>query len=96
MENRSVTVIGTKDNSKEYINRGGLTNGEKMEYYKALGIVHFIDSRKAFPGKRTISCIEHLKRTNGTDKVANYRFDENLNSYVEAKAIAKGKYNLTF
>jgi hypothetical protein len=67
-----------------------------MEYYKALGIAHFSGSRKEFPRKGSISCKEHLERTNGTDKVANYRFVENLNGYMEVNTTGvKGLFNLT-
>jgi hypothetical protein len=67
-----------------------------MMYYEALGITHFIGARKAFPGKGAISCMKHLARTNGTDKVANYRFVEERKAYIEATTTANGLYNLTF
>jgi hypothetical protein len=91
-----VTVVGTKERSKDYVDRGGLIYKEKMNYYKKLGITHFIGARREFPGKRAISCEVHLNRTNGTDKVANYRFVEELQAYIEVNTTAKGSYNLTF
>ena len=40
---------------------------------KAIGGRHFTDDWKADRAKgKRISCLEHLRRTNGTDKVANY------------------------
>eukprot|EP00980_Cylindrotheca_fusiformis_P011688 scaffold2770_cov104-Cylindrotheca_fusiformis.AAC.9 len=94
-ENRSVTVIGTKDESQKYVNRVGLKYSDKMEYYKALGITHFSATRK-YPPKGRISCLEHLQRTNGTDKVANYRYVEELEKYVEANDTVRGTYILNF
>jgi hypothetical protein len=91
-----VTVVGTKERSKDYVDREGLIYKEKMNYYKKLGITHFNGARREFPGKRAISCSEHLKRTNGTDKVANYRFVKELKAYIEVNTTAKGSYNLTF
>jgi hypothetical protein len=78
-----VTVIGTKDRSKDYVNRGGLGHIEKMKYYQALGITHFSESKKLFPGTGIISCNLHLERTNGTDKVANYHYVEELKAYID-------------
>ena len=36
IDNRSVTAIGNKANPKEYINRGGLSDGDKMKHYAAM------------------------------------------------------------
>jgi hypothetical protein len=94
--NRSVTVIGTKEGSRDYVDRGGLRPRDKMMYYEALGITHFHRAGKAFPGKGAISCVKHLARTNGTDKVANYRYVEELKAYIEVNTTTKGSYNLTF
>lgn len=96
-ENRSVTVVGTKKNSREYVDRSGLPYRDKMEYYKALGIKHFHASRKEAPRRGKISCEEHLKRTNGTDKVANYKFVKELQKYIELNTTTtEGLYNLTY
>jgi hypothetical protein len=78
-----VTVVGTKERSKDYVNRGGLNHTEKLVYYKALGITHFSELRKVFPRDGRISCKKHLERTNGTDKVANYQYVEELQAYIE-------------
>ena len=73
LNNHSVTVVGTKTNHKEYVNRGGLSHTDKMEYYKSMGGRHFLNDWKAAGSKgKKVSCMEHLRRTNGTDKVANY------------------------
>eukprot|EP00980_Cylindrotheca_fusiformis_P030639 scaffold25149_cov122-Cylindrotheca_fusiformis.AAC.2 len=92
-ENRSVTVVGAKNDSQQYVSRVGLKGSDKREYYKALGISHFSD-RKSFPPKGQISCLEHLQRTNGTDKVAKYHFVAELGEYVESNDTVRGKYNL--
>lgn len=76
-----MTVKGTKARSKDYVNRGGLDGRDKKAYYEALGIAHF--SKRPGPNTGAFSCKEHLKRTNGTDKVANYRYVEELKAYVE-------------
>mmetsp|Transcript_38619 Transcript_38619/g.93359 ORF Transcript_38619/g.93359 Transcript_38619/m.93359 type:complete len:425 (-) Transcript_38619:217-1491(-) len=94
--NRSVTVVGTKEDSREYVDRGGLGNGNKMGYYKALGIKHFSEARKGTSPKGKISCKEHLKRTKGTDKVANYRYVKKFKKYIEVNTTTKGIYNLTY
>lgn len=92
--NRSVTVIGRKDRSKEYVNRGGLGN-KKDEYYNAVGIRHFLSMRQG-QGPNKISCKEHLKNTNGTDKVANYKYVPELGHYIDAdNQTALKLYNLT-
>jgi len=80
--NRSVTVVGNKQWAKSLVNRDGLGH-DKAVYYKALNLTHFTESRKTYPGQGSISCKEHLKRTNGTDKVANYHYVEKLKAYRE-------------
>ena len=80
---RNMTVVGSKSNSAEYVNRQGLNAGDKAAYYKALGIEHFHQTSR-YPGRGQISCMEHIRRTNGTYKVAKYRFDEAIGQYVEA------------
>jgi hypothetical protein len=80
IENRSVTVVGDKDRSREYIERSGLGEAQKSKYYKILGIEHFHENKR-FPQAGRISCMEHLKMTNGTNKVANYTF--NGSHYVD-------------
>ena len=81
--NRSVTVVGKKEGSQDFVNRNGLGGNDKSVYYKALGIAHFNDLRKTYPRQGSISCQEHLKRTNGTDKVANYHYVEELKANRE-------------
>jgi len=71
---RSCTVVGDKRRSQEYINRGGLRPRFKAAYYKAMGMEHFHDNRR-FPNTGSISCMQHLHRTNGTHSVAKYRFE---------------------
>lgn len=80
---RNMTVVGSKTNSAEYVNRQGLNAGDKSAYYKALGIEHFHQTSR-YPQQGRISCMEHIRRTNGTYKVAKYRFDEATGQYVEA------------
>ena len=74
LDNQSVTVVGRKSNSRQYVDREGLDAGSKSEYYKAMGMEHFHDTNR-HPSKGRISCMEHLKLSNGTNKVANYVFD---------------------
>lgn len=73
----------------------GLSYSKKMQYYKALGITHFHDARKA-KRRESISCMMHLERTKGTDKVANYKFVKDLKVYIEVNKTSRGTYNLTF
>jgi hypothetical protein len=84
-----VTVIGTKGRSQDYVSRSGLRRMEKLKYYQALGITHFTESRKLFPRTGRISCNEHLERTNGTDKVANYHYVEELKAYIEVNTTVR-------
>ena len=84
-----MTVIGTKERSKDYIDRQGLSHSDKTIYYKALGITHFGRLGKAFPRQGRISCREHLERTNGTDKVANYHYVKELEVYREVNTTVK-------
>ncbi|KAL3941188.1 MAG: hypothetical protein SGBAC_004420 [Bacillariaceae sp.] len=95
-QNRSVTVVGKKENSREYVDRGGLGNEAKFGYYKALGIKHFSESRKGTSQKGKISCKEHLKRTKGNDKVANYRYVKKFQKYIEVNTTMKGTFDLTY
>ena len=88
--------MGTKENSREYVDRGGLGNGNKMGYYEALGIKHFSEARKGTSQKGRISCMQHLQRTKGTDKVANYKYVKKLQKYIEVNTTTKGLYNLTY
>lgn len=80
---RNMTVVGSKTNSAEYVNRQGLNPRDKAAYYKALGIEHFHQTNR-YPPRGQISCMEHIRRRNGTYKVANYFFDDALGQYVEA------------
>ena len=82
IENRSVTVVGNKDRSWEYIQRSGLGEAEKSKYYKIIGIEHFHENKR-FPHKGRISCLEHLEMSNGTNKIANYTF--NGSHYVDVR-----------
>ena len=85
-ENRSVTVMGSKNREKEYIVRNGLGN-QKEELYKALNVSHFSDVRKQNRNKKdVVSCEEHLNRTQeNPNKKANYIIVEGR--YVDADAI---------
>jgi len=85
MNARSITAVGDKRNASAYINRNGLDGRAKSAYYKALGIEHFHEN-SIYPRQGRISCMEHLKRTNGTSKVAKYRFDEKAGQYVDEVA----------
>lgn len=80
MNNRSVTAIGNKANPKEYVDRGGLDAASKKRYYAAMGMQHFHDLHKLSSQGR-ISCREHLKMTNGTNKIAKYVFNGSM--YVD-------------
>ncbi|KAL7477363.1 hypothetical protein ACHAW6_003173 [Cyclotella cf. meneghiniana] len=80
IENRSVTVVGDKDRSREYIQRSGLGELQKIKYYKILGIEHFHENKR-FPQTGRISCMEHLEMSNGTNRIANYTF--NGSHYVD-------------
>ena len=82
IEGRSVTVIGSKDRHAEYIQREGVPRAKKYQYYKALGVSHFFDSY-VLPDMGAVSCMDHLRRTEGTHKVANYAFDETTREWVE-------------
>lgn len=93
--NRSVTVIGQANRSKDYVHRGGLGHKHKVEYYNAVQIRHFLSMRKG-QGPNPISCKEHLKRTNGTDEVANYIYVPELGHYIDGyNQTALKLYNLT-
>lgn len=74
VEGRSVTAIGSKSFPQEYIRRIGLGEFAKKRYYKALGIDHFFVSH-GVPNQGAVSCMDHLKRSEGTNKVANYVHD---------------------
>lgn len=80
LSNRSVTAIGEKSNPKQYIDRGGLGSDSKRAYYDAMGMQHFHDT-STLSSKGRISCMEHLKMTNGTSKVAKYSFNGTM--YVD-------------
>jgi len=84
-ENRSVTVMGSKNREGEYIVRNGLGN-QKEELYKALNVSHFSDVRKQNRNKKdVVSCEEHLNRTQeNPNKKANYIIVEGR--YVDADA----------
>ena len=73
-----MTVIGTKERSKDYIDRQGLSHSDKTIYYKALGITHFSALGKVFPKHGRISC-----------KVANYHYVEELKAYREVNTTVK-------
>jgi len=77
IDNRSVTAIGIKTNPREYINRGGLSDRDKMKHYAAMGMEHF-HSSNIYPNAGRISCMEHLIRTNGTNKIAKYGFNKSM------------------
>ena len=90
--NRSVTVVGTKANSKEFVNRqmrGRLKNAA----YKAMNMVHFSENYKAIKQhteavrKTAISCQKYLQISKGTNRVANYTFSTKELKYVEGDAI---------
>lgn len=80
LNNRSVTVIGDRTNPKEYIDRGGLDSSSKRNYYAAMGMQHFHDTN-TLSSRGRISCMDHLKLSNGTNKVANYIFNGSI--YVD-------------
>lgn len=80
---RTVTVLGSKDKSQEYINRQGVDRMKKRKYYEAIGTKHFFDAYD-LPVQGVISCMEHLRRSKGTQKIANYTFDEGRNGYVDS------------
>jgi hypothetical protein len=71
VEERSVTAIGSKSLPREYIDRLGLGDGAKKRYYRAMEMDHFFVPYN-LPYEGTISCLEHLKRTEGANYVANY------------------------
>jgi hypothetical protein len=79
---RTVTVLGSKEKSHEYINRQGVDRIKKKNYYHTIGTEHFFDAFD-LPHISMISCMEHLIRSNGTHNVANYTFDGS--KYVDAK-----------
>ena len=80
---RTVTVVGNKARSREYINRDGLPRPIKIKYYEAIGTEHFSRS-KSLPNQGSISCMEHLRRTMGTQKIASYTFDGH--KYVDGES----------
>ncbi|KAL3803877.1 hypothetical protein HJC23_004039 [Cyclotella cryptica] len=80
IDGRSATVVGDKSTSKDYIVRTGLGDAQKFKYYKAMGIEHFHETNR-LPQTGRISCMEHLKMTNGTNRIANYTF--NGSHYVD-------------
>jgi hypothetical protein len=81
IDERTITVLGSKGNPKEYVNREGLDQSKKAKYYRAVGIEHFFVAYD-LPFKGAISCMDHLSITKGTHKVANYTFDGS--TYVDA------------
>lgn len=80
---RTVTVKGSKYHPQDIIQREGLVGPKKTKYYRTLGIEHFHTTAQRYPKKGAISCAEHLKRTVGSNKVANYTFDGS--KYIEAE-----------
>ena len=74
LDGRNITVVGNKDNSREYVNRGGLSLRFKREYYGSIGTKHFFDSYD-LPRTGRISCMQHLRMSNGTNRIANYTHD---------------------
>ena len=62
-------MVGNKDNSREYVNRGGLSLRFKREYYDSIGTKHFFDSYD-LPITGRISCMQHLRMSNGTNRIA--------------------------
>ena len=83
IDGRSVTVIGTKDRHAEYIHREGVPRAQKYQYYKALGISHFFENN-VLPDVGVVSCMEHLRRTEGTHNVANYLYDETTHTWIDS------------
>jgi hypothetical protein len=86
-ERRYCTVLGTKSKAKEYIDRYGLSNKKKHEYFQAANMSSYLHLVKKFPKAGRISCKKHIKRqqiaNNGTFyKVANYVPTKGV--YVEA------------
>mmetsp|Transcript_73187 Transcript_73187/g.203002 ORF Transcript_73187/g.203002 Transcript_73187/m.203002 type:complete len:427 (-) Transcript_73187:361-1641(-) len=85
-ENRSVTIVGNKNFSKQYIDRGGL-GPAKMKYYREANIAHF-SSQRSYPFHPTaVGCNEHVMRTRergDLGKVASYKFSREDGRYIEA------------
>ena len=82
---RSITVIGSAERDKQYVNRGGL-GGRKSRLYGASNMTHFLEARK-YPMRGAVSCEEHLRKTEGRPgRVANYAYDADSGGYVEASA----------
>lgn len=77
-ERRNVTVVGTAQKHKEYINRGGLSLKEKQAYFSAANMSGYLWLSKKYPRQGRISCMEHIRRQqlahNGAYyEVANYK-----------------------
>ena len=86
--NRSVTVIGQKSESREYVNRAGLAEDKKMGYYKEVNITHFSRQGEGVPGGlspgQLVGCEDHLRRTAGQpEKKADYVYNATVGKYVE-------------
>ena len=60
--NRTVTIVGVKQNNKKYINRGGLRS--KGDAYKLMNMTHFHDKgyNSHNPSTNKISCAQHVAR----------------------------------
>jgi hypothetical protein len=87
-ERRYCTVLGKLSKSKEYIDRNGLLEAKKVEYFQAVNMSGYLGLYKKFGRAGRISCQEHIRRQqiahNGTVyKVANYVQTQN-GVYVEA------------
>ena len=46
----------------------------KKKYYRAIGAKHFFEAYD-LPETGKVSCEEHLRRSEGTDRIANYTHD---------------------
>ena len=77
-ERRNVTVVGTKNKHKQYIDRGGLSHKDKQAYYSTANMSGYLSLSKKYPRPGRISCREHIRRQqlahNGAYyEVANYK-----------------------
>jgi hypothetical protein len=76
VDGRTITVKGSKYQPQQWIQREGIGLPKKTAYYRQMGIEHFHTNAQRYRNNNgAVSCMEHLKRTKGTNKVANYTYD---------------------
>ncbi len=60
LQNRSVTIVGSKKDNRKYIDRQGLKRKQKARIWDKMNMTHYFD--KKIPRTNKISCPQHIER----------------------------------